>query len=86
MPGWQRWRRQPAPMELGEAEGGDFGSRVLKGVPDAFTGKDTTYRAMRLMAKDVRDRTWQTPVEMGLAISLLAVIDDLERVLGERGP
>lgn len=79
-----RWRRQGDPDP--EPESG-FGSRKLVGVPDAFTGKDTTYRAMRLMAKDIRDRTWETPVEKGLAISLLAVIDDLERELAAReGP
>lgn len=56
-------------------------ARTLPGVPDVFTGKDTTYGMQRKMATEIRDETWQTPVEKGLAMSLLAVIDDLEDVL-----
>jgi len=58
--------------------------RVLYGVPDVFTGEDTTYGTVRKMTEEIRDRDWQTATEQGLAITLLAVIDDLEQVLEER--
>jgi hypothetical protein len=60
-------------------------SRVLVGVPDVFTGQDTTYGQVRKMTEDLRDKHWQTATEQGLAITLLAIVDDLERVLYPEG-
>lgn len=59
----------------------EFENRVIRGVPDVFTQKDTTYGTARRMAEEVRDYSAQTSTEQGLAITLLAVIDDLEHVL-----
>lgn len=56
-------------------------ARILPGVPDVFRGGETTYGMQRRMATEIRDETWQTPVEKGLAISLLAIIDDIEKEL-----
>jgi hypothetical protein len=49
-----------------------------------FTGQDTTYREQRKMAQEIRDRAWQTATERGLAISLLAVIEDFQHELDQR--
>lgn len=56
-------------------------SRVLPGVPSVFTGSDTTYGEQRKMATEIRDEAWNTATERGLAISLLAVIEDFQRYL-----
>ena len=60
------------------AETSAFEARRLTGVPDVFTQDDTTYGMQRRMATEVRDVSAQTPVEKGLAISLLAVVEDFE--------
>lgn len=57
----------------------EFERRSLPGVPDAFTGRDTTLGTQRRMARQIRDEAWQTPTERGLAISLLAVLDLFEK-------
>ena len=78
----RRWsgssRRWPTPAR---STGGS-----LYGVPDVFTGEDTTYGTVRQDGRGDPRPDWQTATEKGLAITLLAVIDDLERVLDERGP
>lgn len=57
----------------------EFERRALPGVPDAFTGRDTTLGMQRQMARQIRDEAWQTQTERGLAISLLAVLDLFEK-------
>lgn len=61
-----------------------IGKRTLPGIPDAFTGRDTTYAKAREMAVDVRDNTYRTQVEKGLAITLVTVIDDFNQYLANR--
>jgi hypothetical protein len=58
-------------------------SRVLRGVPSVFTGQDTTYGEQRKMAQEIRDEAWNTGTERGLAISLLAVIEDFQHELDQ---
>lgn len=60
-------------------------SRTLNGVPDVFTRKDTTYLQLREMAVKMRDHDHTTPAELGLAIALIAVIEDFNSVLETQG-
>jgi len=47
-------------------------------------GKQTTYGEARVAAEQTRDGNYQTAAKQGLAITLLAVIEDLEGVLYDR--
>jgi hypothetical protein len=75
--GW--WRQRPPRRDPDPPRPID--ERVLVGVPDVFSRTDTTYGMVRNTAASIRDRDWQSDTERGLAITLLAVIADLERVL-----
>lgn len=46
--------------------------------PDGVLSYYPSYATMRLMARDVVDNTHITAVEKGLALSILAIIDDFE--------
>jgi hypothetical protein len=56
-------------------------SRTLHGIPNVFTGKDSTYGEQLAMARAIRDKDWNTPTERGLAISLITVIEDFASTL-----
>lgn len=75
---WGRKKKAGPPPESA------FDRTVLPGVPSAFTGGDTTLGEMRRMSRDMAERDARTPVEQGLAISLLAVLDLFEQTVTER--
>jgi hypothetical protein len=58
--------------------------RPIPGIPNVFTGRTSTYAEHREMASDVAKNTWQTPVEKGLAISIVAIIDDFDHEMRDR--
>lgn len=66
------------------SEGSGFDARVLPGVPSVFTGRDTTYGEVRRMARDMAERDWRTQAEKGLAMTLLAVVEDFKQELETR--
>lgn len=53
-------------------------NRVVPGIHSAFTGEDTTYGEVLQMAIDMSERDWNTPSEKGLAMTLIAIINDFD--------
>jgi len=51
--------------------------RVIPNLNTPANGQ--TYGTMRMMAQNIADHNWETPVEKGLALSILAIIDDFEK-------
>lgn len=59
-------------------------SRVDMDAPLVVGPKATSLNELREMARDIRDVNWQTPVEKGLAESVVTLVDHLEALLQQR--
>lgn len=74
--GRRRWQDQPA-LETITTEDGWLDQ------PICVNGKNTTLRTIRKFAADMAEFDYRSPTERGLAMTIVALVDEVSRLHGQ---